>query len=1128
MTDFIAAPLPAMVDSSVSSSGAVESQYQEQPPQAVNTVRLDYGSIQNCGIRQQELGVLLGYASSGVDTEKPVVWVEAEAGVGKSALLQQFREKITSNGKAITISGKFEERAAASEPFAAVREAVAELAEYILTRENKHEWAQELQERLGTDMGLVLSILSALRPCFRHSLTNQESRCDDSEDSEEKYGDEDAFGNFSTREYRFVRFRLAFRTLIRFTCAKLAQDTQQTLVFLLDDFHWIDLDSLQVIKTLMEDAKKPTNFFLLTATRPLDEFAHIRNLYQTMVMPDIPQTPTSPTGTTMSESLRLSRSSSRHHGGNRKDNKLRVMGVSRLSAEEIADILKGLLGRKDVQEFADIVKGKTQGNPFVVIQFLRLLERSGHLYYSYDKKQWQFDVQSIAHVDQIADNVSQVVAQSLKKGDRRRRSALMVAASFGVSQFDVSTIVHGVSVLEQQEETTASESTFEEDYEDPYVVKKRVTDMSCELTEAALEGLVEETAPGHYRFQHDRIRESAYSLLPPGDARKEVHLRVGRQLRSWMDTQSELGLGQSGFSKESLLLHATKQLNAGASLINDDWELLDLVDLNYQAAELAASKTAFFSSIEYLQVGLSLLEGQEAWSRYYDRVLKFYVALTRMQYSCGLPDECWETSTAVIDNAKTFREKSGIYHTRILCLMQRELMDEALDLTLEVFEMMGQALPRRFVMAHALRDMMKARKFLNETSDEELLSLPVVYDEDLEMELDFLQDLAEIGFVSGRFGYVMLVSFRYVMLVAERGNYPRSFYATSLWACFFKAQFCDFPEAMHYGTLATKLSEKQRTAFPGFAARCDDMVLSYVHHWQAPLRPSLAPTIDAFQRLWTSGLVDTYLMDVCALLWHYFAAGEPVQKTLKECERSSEACEDYQQMYHWHTNASQHQAMLNLQGKCDNPAILKGGHMDIDVCRENWMATSNKPALYASQFWSLFLGYLFGDLRSAKQSIKAMRADLMEDGSTVLVPLRLFYSALVYFSVYRSTRKSKYRRRANKPLKVLQNWSEKGAVNCVFMYQLLEAEDFSSQTRPVETTLKAYDTAITSATELGLQHHMALANELAGAYLLLQNQEDRASGYLNRAVHLYGQWGAVAKVKSMQSKFGPYIDGSNP
>jgi predicted ATPase len=63
--------------------------------------------------------------------------------------------------------------------------------------------------------------------------------------------------------------------------------------------------------------------------------------------------------------------------------------------------------------------------------------------------------------------------------------------------------------------------------------------MKEQLAEALKDGFVEMTPTGNFRFAHDRIRESAYSLLPEGLSRKEVHLKVGRQLRAWMDAQEE-------------------------------------------------------------------------------------------------------------------------------------------------------------------------------------------------------------------------------------------------------------------------------------------------------------------------------------------------------------------------------------------------------------------------------------------------------------------------------------------------------------------------------------------------------------------------------------------------------------
>jgi hypothetical protein len=68
----------------------------------------------------------------------------------------------------------------------------------------------------------------------------------------------------------------------------------------------------------------------------------------------------------------------------------------------------------------------------------------------------------------------------------------------------------------------------------------------------------------------------------------------------------------SAFAEESLLFHAAKQLNLGASLMEDSWEKLDLAEQNFVCAEHAARKTSFFLAIEYLEQGLKHL-GDQPW-----------------------------------------------------------------------------------------------------------------------------------------------------------------------------------------------------------------------------------------------------------------------------------------------------------------------------------------------------------------------------------------------------------------------------------------------------------------------------------------------------------------------------------
>lgn len=562
--------------------------------------RLDFTALQeNSDIRRKELRLLINYAivpdSSFHNnaSSRPAVWIEADAGVGKSCLLQQFRSEIKTSfsQRAITISGTFESRAAASEPYAALRECIKDFVQnWLLLPENdvfREGWASGLRTQGNANgaFDLLLSILPELRSLYS---SQTEKECSPPFNGK---GDSSPspFGNFKSREYRFEQFRVAFRKMIRFTCRQLWNaEHKRSLVIILDDFHWVDPDSMQIIKTLMVDPNKPHNFRIVAATRPLDDFSNVLNLYNILTVPTVATSDlqtafqtdsikcrrtsafcrlmestrqasfatktTQPSTNQNQEGHQVIDDGSQSERSEKTKYKripnLELMELSRLSTSQIVDLLHALLfirqpihdeesttNGMELHDLARVIKLKTHGNSFVVVQFLRFLEREGHFFYDDQHLRWRFNVENISKVDYQSENVSKVVTRTLEMGSTRRKSALMVAASFGVSQFDVPTIVHASRVVDAEGESSKSSGC--DNIGDPMIIKKRVDYMNAQMSEALADGFVEKTGSGRYRFAHDRIRESAYSLLPEGIARKEVHLKVGRQLRFWMDTQEE-------------------------------------------------------------------------------------------------------------------------------------------------------------------------------------------------------------------------------------------------------------------------------------------------------------------------------------------------------------------------------------------------------------------------------------------------------------------------------------------------------------------------------------------------------------------------------------------------------------
>ena len=71
-----------------------------------------------------------------------------------------------------------------------------------------------------------------------------------------------------------------------------------------------------------------------------------------------------------------------------------------------------------------------------------------------------------------------------------------------------------------------------------------------------------------------------------------------------------------------------------------------------------------------------------------------------------------------------------------------------------------------------------------------------------------------------------------------------------------------------------------------------------------------------------------------------------------------------------------------------------------------------------------------------------------------------------------------------------------------------------------------YDQAIALAKENEYINEEALAYELAAKFYLSWGKETIAQTYMTNAYYTYGHWGAVAKVKDLESKYPQLITRS--
>ncbi|EGK84129.1 serine/threonine protein kinase [Microcoleus vaginatus FGP-2] len=986
--------------------------------------------------REREIETLLAAFQRVSKGPTEIMLVSGYSGIGKSALVQEVYKPITkANG--YFIAGKFDQFQR-NVPYAGVVKAFGSLVKQLLTESETQltTWKEKLLAAFGDNGQIIIDVIPDVELIVGKQPPVQELGATEAQN----------------------RFNLVFQKFIRVFCC-----VEHPLVIFLDDLQWADSATLKLLQVMMAD-EETKYLFLLGAYR------------------DNEVSPTHPLIMTLD-------------GLQKQDVTINQITLTPLDIEHIANLIADTVRRDRgaVIPLAELVVGKTQGNPFFVNQFLRSLYEEKLLNFHFQQRSWDWKISEIEAVG-ITDNVVELMVGKLRKMPGSTQQILRLAACVGNS-FDLNTL----SIV--NEKSTAE--TFKE-------LVSAIQD-GLILATSELGTTEEEIIQSHliittYKFLHDRVQQAAYALIEES-SKKTVHLQIGRLL--WQNTSTE--------KRTEDIFAIVDHLNLGIEGVADQSERTEIAKLNLIAGQKAKAATAHESALKYLQAGLGLLV-EDSWTYQYKLTLALHEEAAETAFLSGDFEVMLRFVERVQNCAKTLLDTVKVYEVQIQAYVGQNRVLEAVNTALQVLKLLGVEFPQEPNPSDIGQAVGETATILNGKRIEDLIDLPQMSDPYKLAAMKLLSSIFAPAYIVAP-ALLPLTVCKQVDLSVQYGNASVSPFAYANYGFLLCGVLGDIDSGYQFGQLALSLVSKLNAQ--EIKAKTAFIVNLFIRHCKENLRETLEPLVSVYSSGLETG--DLEYAGYGLMVYSYFAyfSGKELTVLEKEMGTYRDAAHKIKQKTALNYIETYWQTTLNLLGKSENPFLLKGEACDEDLKLPLYEQANDKVGVAYIYLNKILLCYWLENYSEAIENTARIEKYLDAMVGMPVVPVFHFYDSLVRFAVYYDTPQSEQegildRVKANQ--EKMQNWAHHAPMNYLHKFYLVEAERHRVLDEKIEA-IEMYDKAIALAKENEYINEEALAHELAAKFYLSWGKETIAQVYMQNAHYSYQVWGAVAKVEHLEEKY---------
>ncbi|MCP5497464.1 MAG: AAA family ATPase [Leptospiraceae bacterium] len=751
-----------------------------------------------------------------------------------------------------------------------------------------------------------------------------------------------------------------------------------------------------------------------------------------------------------------------------------------LAVEHINSIVADTLhsNYKQTEGLAKILKNKTGGNPFFVNEFLKTLYKESLIYY---KNGWKWDETKIQEA-KITDNVVELMADKIIKLPDATREVMKYASCMGIKFYlDTLSVITGKSE--------------EELYES--------------LKEAVTEGMVL-ISKEYAKFVHDRVREATYSLLSEED-KINNHYKIGKSL---LNNTSEDKLDERIFV-------IVGQLNSGAALIQDAEERLQLAKLNLQAGKKAKESTAYEGALNFLNAGINFLP-EDSWMFHYELTFEIYKELSESEYLATNFENADKLYEVVLKNTTSLMDKVKIYNLQLRQKASELQPDEAFKVGFAALNELGVETPdptdSGAIQAAIGQQLEEYKELLGTRPIPSLYDLQDMTNRNMREAISLVTNLGDIA-IAMKGEMLPLMSILGVNLSLKYGNAEVSPISYVMTGVITNLVFRDYQKGYELGQLAIRISQEKFPSDLIFAkvyAFYGWNINHYIHH--------LKEDLEIAKKGYNTSMANSDIVFagyfVLMLLQPAWCLGRKLDEVLDYGEKSLTFATKYKFVFASSFAMPTVMVIHALQGKTENPLSFNSETHNEDRYIQENSSFGQCMAYFYLRKYQLYIYY--GEYKKCLEIYPYMEKYYFEVAQHIAyAEVRFCYalSLIALMPEFSEEEKAIYEPKFKESYEFFELWTTHCEDNFKHKYLLIKAEKARIEENDSKA-MQCYNEAIQLAKKYEYINDAALANELEAKFFLTKNMEQVAAVYIRESHYLYRQWGAAAKVKDLESKYG--------